>query len=100
MKKQNPWISLSEEEKNQIFNFSESYKKFISKFKTEREVTSYALDKAKKRGFIDAEEKKNLIPGDKIFYTCREKLLLLLLLAKILLKWNEFNCFSYRFPKT
>ncbi len=28
MKKQNPWISLSEEEKNQIFNFSESYKKF------------------------------------------------------------------------
>ncbi|WNZ73515.1 aminopeptidase [Borreliella garinii] len=73
MKKQNPWISLSEEEKNQIFNFSESYKKFISKFKTEREVTSYALDKAKKRGFIDAEEKKNLIPGDKIFYTCREK---------------------------
>ncbi len=73
MKKQNPWIYLNEEEKNQILNFSESYKKFISKFKTEREVTAYALDKAKKLGFINAEEKKNLMPGDKIFYTCREK---------------------------
>ncbi len=58
MKKQNPWISLSEEEKNQIFNFSESYKKFISKFKTEREVTSYALDKAKKRGLLMLRRKK------------------------------------------
>lgn len=58
MKKQNPWIYLNEEEKNQIFNFSESYKKFISKFKTEREVTAYALDKAKKLGFINSEEKK------------------------------------------
>ncbi len=58
MKKQNPWISLSEEEKNQIFNFSENYKKFISKFKTEREVASYALDKAKKRDFLTLKRKK------------------------------------------
>ncbi len=58
MKKQNPWIYLNEEEKNQILNFSESYKKFISKFKTEREVTAYALDKAKNWGLLTLKRKK------------------------------------------
>ena len=65
MKKQNPWISLKEEEKHKILEFSEKYKKFLSTIKTERESIHYAIQKAKEKGFTCSCEKQELKPGDK-----------------------------------
>ncbi|WP_024653906.1 aminopeptidase [Borrelia persica] len=73
MTKQNPWLSLDEEKKNNIFKFAQKYKNFLSTVKTEREATKYAIQKAKEKGFICASQKQGLQAGDKILYTCRNK---------------------------
>ncbi|AHH10536.1 aminopeptidase [Borrelia coriaceae] len=82
MTKQNPWTSLNEEDRNNILNFAQKYKKFLSTVKTEREVTNYATQKAKEKGFINSCEKQELKAGDKIFYTCRNKNIALIFIGK------------------
>ncbi|UGQ17163.1 aminopeptidase [Borrelia sp. RT1S] len=82
MRKQNPWISLNEEEKNKILEFSEQYKNFLSNAKTEREAVRYATQKAKEKGFTCSCETKELKAGDKIFYTCRGKNIALVFVGK------------------
>ncbi|QMU99150.1 aminopeptidase [Borrelia sp. A-FGy1] len=82
MKKQNPWISLKKEEKHKILEFSEKYKNFLSTIKTEREVIHYSIKKAKEKRFICSYEKKELKPGDKIFYTCRDKNIAIVFIGK------------------
>ncbi|WP_024655444.1 aminopeptidase [Borrelia hispanica] len=82
MTKQNPWLSLNEEKKNNILEFAQKYKKFLSTVKTEREATNYAIQKAKEKGFISACQKKELKAGDKIFYTSRNKNIALVFIGK------------------
>ncbi|WP_040236270.1 aminopeptidase [Borrelia crocidurae] len=82
MTKQNPWLSLNEEKKNNILEFAQKYKKFLSTVKTEREATNYAIQKAKEKGFISACKKKELQAGDKIFYTSRNKNIALVFIGK------------------
>ncbi|AFI31151.1 aminopeptidase [Borrelia crocidurae] len=82
MTKQNPWLSLNEEKKNNILEFAQKYKKFLSTVKTEREATNYAIQKAKEKGFISACQKKELQAGDKIFYTSRNKNIALVFIGK------------------
>ncbi|AHH08333.1 aminopeptidase [Borrelia anserina] len=82
MVKKNPWTSLKEEEKNNILEFTQKYKKFLSSVKTERETTNYAIQKAKEKGFINTCEKQVLKTGDKIFYTCRNKNVAIVFIGK------------------
>ncbi|AHH06431.1 Metalloprotease M18 family protein [Borrelia crocidurae DOU] len=82
MTKQNPWLSLNEEKKNNILEFAQKYKKFLSTVKTEREATNYAIQKAKEKGFISACQKKELQAGDKIFYTSRNKNIALVFIGR------------------
>jgi len=73
----NGWEKASQEEKNQIFDFSEGYKDFLNKCKTERECAAYVETVLKKNGFEDIEkilnEGKVLKPGMKVYLVNKKK---------------------------
>ena len=72
-KKENYYEVADEKEKDKIFNFAEQYKDFISECKTERECTSYAISKAKEKGFTEFHFGEKLAKGDKRFFINRDK---------------------------
>ena len=66
----NAWERLKEGELEDVFGFSEEYKLFLDKGKTERECTDEIIKQAKAEGFTSIEEvlaKGNFKPGDKIY---------------------------------
>lgn len=82
IKKENGWKKYSEEEKNWAFEFSDYYKKFLDKSKTEREFVENALHMAQKKGFKSAAEYSKLAAGDKVYYLNRGKNLVLAVIGK------------------
>src|SRR3712207_3311279 len=72
---------FGEEEKN-IFPFSEDYRQFLSKVKTEREFVKEGIALAEKNGFRAAESFSKYIPGDKIYYVNRKKNLVLAVIGQ------------------
>ncbi len=71
MYNENAWNKYSEKETKEAMAFSEGYKDFLTKGKTERACVALALDMAKKRGFRDLDELiqagETLKPGDKVY---------------------------------
>ena len=72
MERKNAWVKYPEGSKREeLFQFAEDYRKFISDCKTERECVAYFVEKAKKAGFVDLEEVIakgiTLKAGDKIY---------------------------------
>ena len=67
--------------KDEIFNFCEGYKDFISKNKTERECVISIKEMAKEAGYKDLKEliekKKALKAGDKVYATNLDKCIFL-----------------------
>ena len=67
----NLWETYSDEEKNNIQNYCEGYRNFLSTHKTEREFVDYAIEEAEKNGFksLDYYIKNNIKvkPGNKIY---------------------------------
>ena len=80
MKNENIWKKL-EKEKQNIFDFGEEYRKFISKCKTERECVDETIRIAKKEHFKDLEsvrkEGGKLKAGDKFYASLMGKTILL-----------------------
>lgn len=74
-KNQNGWNRKAD--KKEVLDFSEGYKKFLDLGKTEREFVREGIKFARENGFINAESKKTLVPGDKVYYVNREKNLVL-----------------------
>ncbi len=72
-KKESGWETVSSEEKENIFKFSEEYMNFLNKAKTEREFIKMARILADQNGFKDIIEYNTLKPGDKIYFINREK---------------------------
>ncbi|MGL4997575.1 MAG: aminopeptidase [Cetobacterium sp.] len=72
LKKENGWKQESVD-KVRVFDFCKEYKISLDKGKTEREYVRYAIEIAEKNGFVKAETKEQLVPGDKVFYVNREK---------------------------
>ena len=72
-KKTNGWINLTEEEKDHIFKLSDDYICFLNKCKTEREASSYIVDKLLENGFVDINAVDNLSAGDKVYMNNRGK---------------------------
>ncbi|HHW22474.1 MAG TPA: aminopeptidase [Clostridiaceae bacterium] len=70
--------------KEKIMAFSEDYKSFMNKAKTEREFIKESVALAKKYKFVDIDElgNKKLKPGDKVYRVVRDKLLLLAVAGK------------------
>ena len=68
----NAWEKYPEGKKrNEVFDFAEEYRKFLSDCKTERECVTYFAQKAEKAGFVNLdtvlEEGTKLAAGDKVY---------------------------------
>lgn len=71
MEKKNAWEKYPQGiKRDQVFQFAEEYRKFISACKTERECTANLYEKAKNDGFVDMDDliasKGSVKAGDKI----------------------------------
>ncbi|MCX7773736.1 MAG: aminopeptidase [Clostridia bacterium] len=77
-KPMNAWDSTKFNKKT-IFSFSEGYKAFMNKAKTEREFVKETIVLAKQKGFKNLDEIGNapLNPGDKVYRVIKDKLMLL-----------------------
>ncbi len=82
MTKENLWKHYTDKEKKEVFKFSEGYKKYIDEAKTEREFVELTIEKLKKKGFININEKKTLKKGDKIYFNNREKNIIAMIIGK------------------
>ena len=71
--KKNGWENLNEEERKNIFEFSNKYIDFINKAKTERESIKEIEKILKENNFQNILEKENLKAKDKVYYINREK---------------------------
>ena len=84
--KENVWNTYEEEDLKKIYQLGEDYKIFISNSKTEREVVENSINIIKSYGFRDLremiEEKKSLVPGDKIYVNNKEKSLALFIIGE------------------
>ena len=72
-KKETGWEDINEEEKNEIFKFSEEYMYFLNRSKTEREAVATVRDILLKNNFRDISENETLNTGDKVFFINRDK---------------------------
>lgn len=81
-KKVNGWFKISEELKQEIFEYNERYMEFLNNSKTEREIVKSAVEMAKANGFKDVNEVENLNVGDKVYYVNKEKSMYLAIIGK------------------
>ena len=63
----NVWTDADKAKKDEIFAFSKEYMGFLTNGKTERMATKEAVAIAKKNGFKELDEVKELHPGDKVY---------------------------------
>ena len=67
------WADLSEEKKNEIYNYCNSYMNFLNNGKTEREIIKESKFIADSNGFKNIDEVESLNPGDKVYYINKNK---------------------------
>ncbi len=82
IKRKNPLLTISEETTNSVNSFCEGYKTFLDKGKTERECTSFAIEKALALGFEEYDFNKTYKAGDKVFYNNRDRAICLAVIGK------------------
>ena len=63
----NVWTDADKAKKDEIVAFSKEYMDFLTNGKTERMATKEAVAIAKKNGFKELDEVKELHPGDKVY---------------------------------
>ena len=73
MYRKNAWEKYSEKEVKEVYEFGNEYKEFISKCKTEREVTNFSIELLKEKGFKEFNEFETLKPGDKVYFVNKDK---------------------------
>ena len=73
MYRKNAWEKYSEKEVKEVYEFGNEYKEFISKCKTEREVTNLSIELLKEKGFKEFNEFETLKPGDKVYFVNKGK---------------------------
>ncbi len=82
----NAWDNISGTEKKSVFTFSDEYKEFLDKGKTERECVDVILRIAKLKGYRNIEEiinkNEEIEPGMKIYANNKGKAALLLVVGE------------------
>lgn len=73
MYKEYAWKKYNEDDLNQLNQFAEKYKEFLSECKTERLCVKKGIELCKKAGFKDIQDCKALKPGDKVYAVNRNK---------------------------
>ena len=71
--KKTGWADLSEEKKNEIYNYCNSYMEFLNKGKTEREIIKESKFIAESNGFRNIDELDSIKAGDKVYYINKNK---------------------------
>ena len=91
LNKKNGWKDTTEEIKKEIMSISNDYMNFINNSKTEREFIKNAKKLADANGFTDIINKKELKPGDKIYYINREKSMYLAIIGEESIEENGIH---------
>ncbi len=76
------WEKLNNDERNDVFKLSDDYRAFIDASKTERLSIKEIVKRAEANGFVNLESKKDLKPGDKLYYVNKEKNAVLAVIGK------------------
>lgn len=83
----NAWLKYSGNKSNDIFNFCEGYKSYMTLSKTERESVKEAIKLAEKKGYRNLKDiitnNEVLKPGDKIYMNNMDKTLVLFLIGEL-----------------
>lgn len=80
--RKNGWTEERVKDKTAIFQFSEDYKCFLDKGKTEREVVELSVKLAEAKGFKNADTVDRVAPGDKIYFVNRNKNVVMAVIGK------------------
>lgn len=84
--KKNAWLKYDSHAKNEIFEFCEGYKNYLSVAKTERECIHEAIRLAEEKGYKNLNDliknNETLKPGDKVYVNNKDKTLALYLIGK------------------
>ena len=80
--KENGWLDLNNNTKQDVFSYAKGYINYLNKSKTEREIISSSKKIAEENGFKNIEKIKELKPGDKVYYINHEKSMYLAIIGK------------------
>lgn len=75
-------LILSDSKLKKVMSFSEDYKSFLNKAKTEREAVIETVKKAEDCGFTEFEPGKKYDAGDKFYFVNRDKAVILTVMGK------------------
>ncbi|MFA5772491.1 MAG: aminopeptidase [Thermoplasmata archaeon] len=81
MKKESVWLDAKKKKIEEMFNFSEGYKKFLDGAKTEREAVKSIVEIVEKFGFRSISTVKKTKPGDKLYTINRGKNIALIIIG-------------------
>lgn len=80
------WDKISQTQKDEALKFSEDYKLFLDKAKTEREAVREIIRLAEEQGFVSLDQMtargKKLRPGNKVYTVSKEKNIALMVTGK------------------
>jgi len=77
----NVWTKIDEDTRREAEDFCKTYKDFLNKAKTEREVVNYIYTRAKENQFIDIRDLNSIKPGQKIVFTNKDKVAALVVIG-------------------
>ena len=80
--KENGWLELNNNTKQDVFSYAKGYINYLNNSKTEREIIATSKKIAEENGFQDIEKIKELKAGDKIYYINHEKSMYLAIIGK------------------
>ena len=67
------WKDINDDIKNEILDFSKNYIDFLNECKTERECSSFIVEKLRENGFKDINSINEIKEGDKVYFNNRNK---------------------------
>jgi aspartyl aminopeptidase len=67
------WDKLTAKDKKKVYDFSDGYKDFLRKAKTEREAVAQIIEFAESKGFKPIDDVKNPRAGTRLYITNRNK---------------------------
>ncbi len=86
MERNNAWDAYPGDKKQQVYDFAEQYRAFLSENKTERECVKTFVQQAEQAGYVDLKkvisEGRSLQPGDKVYADHMGKSLALFVVGK------------------
>ncbi len=79
--RKNVYKELTDGEKKNMLSLADDYRAFLDNGKTERECVTEAIKLAKENGFVPFEEKVSLKSGDRVYFTNRDKNIMLVVIG-------------------